>query len=128
MSQLGLVPLVVLGFSACSDQLQVVCTDIGCYSGLEIQVDPAPTTRFRVEAFAPGFSAVYTQECDNPASCTRIFLPEFTPDLVNIRIIAGGDTTFIEAARPEYTESRPNGPKCPPLCRTGHVTVVVPAG
>jgi len=126
-TQLALASFLVFGLSACSDQLQRICTDIGCYSGLEIQVSPAPATPFRIEAFAPGFSAVYTQDCANPADCTRIFLPEFTPDVVNVRLIAGGDTTFVEGAQPQYTESRPNGPDCPPICRTGHITISAPS-
>jgi hypothetical protein len=126
MAPRPLLPFLALALTACSDHLQLVCTLIGCDSGLEIQVSPLPTTPFRLEASAPGYSAVYTQECTDPVNCTRIFLPEFTPDVVRIRVIAGADTTFVEATNPEYTAVRPNGPDCPPICRIGHVTVVLP--
>jgi hypothetical protein len=126
MASRPLLSFLALTLTGCSDHLQLVCTLIGCDSGLEIQVNPVPTTPFRVEASALGYSAVYTQECPDPADCTRIFLPEFTPAVVRIRLIVGADTTFIEATNPEYTEVRPNGPDCPPLCRIGHVTIVVP--
>ena len=124
--QLGLAFLLGLTLSSCSDQGRI-CTDIGCYSGLEIQVNPAPTIPFRIEAFVPGSSALYTQDCANAADCTHIFLPEFTPDDVSVRLIAGGDTTFLEDAQPQYTELQPNGPGCPPICRVGHITIGAPS-
>ena len=126
VTQLGLAFFLGIGLSTCSDQGRV-CTDIGCYSGLEIQVNPAPTVPFRIEAFAPGSSALYTQDCANAADCTPVFLPEFTTRDVSVRLIAGGDTTFVEDAQPQYTELRPNGPDCPPICRFGHITIGAPS-
>lgn len=92
-----------------------VCTQIGCTSGIEVQLEEEPAIPYRVEADPGGGEARYIFECDRSAGCPRIFFVAFTPDWVMFEVIAGTDTTWYEV-RPTYTEYQPNGPRCEPTC------------
>ena len=104
----------------------MVCTLIGCDSGLQVQLDRSPSAAYRVEVFPPGSGATYTFECPSAQCGTTVFFQDFTPDIVNVRIIVGADTSFVEAVQPQYTDVRPNGAQCPPACHIGRVSASVP--
>jgi hypothetical protein len=76
--------------------------------------------------FPPGSGATYAFECATAQCGTTIFFQDFTPDVVNVRIIVGTDTSYVEAVRPQYGDARPNGPDCPPVCHVGRVSATVP--
>jgi hypothetical protein len=111
----------------CENSLQLVCTEIGCSSGVEVTLTRLPTAAFTIELAPLSASTVYSYRCAIPSDCaTGVFFPEFTPDYVNVRVIVGPDTTTAEAVQPLYSEFRPNGTRCPPTCRVGHVTITPP--
>lgn len=101
------------------------CTEIGCESGLEVVLENAPAVPFRVEAEVPGQQGLYVFDCPDPARCGRVFFAAFTPDYVRIRVTTAAGTVARDV-RPQYAEARPNGPDCPPLCRTATVAVPLP--
>jgi hypothetical protein len=53
-----------------------------------------------------------------------VSFPDFTPASVTIRVLTGTQTTEV-TRQPMYEVTRPNGPGCPPECRTARVTVVL---
>jgi hypothetical protein len=124
--------LALAGASAfvagCSDRLQLICTEIGCSSGVEVLLDRPPVTGFRVELSSPGSPTTYAYACPDAAHCSNpVFFSDFTPDVVDVRVILGADTSFAEAVRPQYTDVSPNGSRCPPTCHIGRVTATLPA-
>lgn len=93
------------------------CTEIGCESGIEVVLESPPAGAYRVEATVGGSAARYVYQCADEEGCAgRIFFPEFTPYRVFIEVTDATSTERYEVV-PEYTEHRPNGPDCPPLCR-----------
>jgi hypothetical protein len=121
------VAVLVFAVVGCYEEsMGPICTEIGCESGVEIRVVPQPVGPFRVEVSPPGSLASYVRDCENGATCTRVFFADFTPDYVNVRVIVTSDTVYLEAIRLEYDEFRPNGPDCPPLCRIARVDVKLP--
>jgi len=125
----GLALAGLLAFiGGCSDSLQLECTEIGCSSGVEVLLDRSAATGFRVELTTPGSATTHTYACPDPAHCSvQVFFPDFTPDVVNVRVIVGTDTSFAEAVRPQYSEFRPNGSRCPPTCHIGRLAAVLPS-
>ncbi len=122
------VTLLLLATTFCNDATHPkVCTEIGCESGVEVLVFPQPAGSFRVEVFPLGSPASYVRDCETAADCNQIFFADFTPDYVNVRVTTTTDTVFLEAVRLDYAEFQPNGPGCPPVCRTASVTVELPS-
>lgn len=109
--------LLVGGLSAgCDVQTPIICTDMGCSSGVEVRLQEEPAPPYRVEADAGGGTATYVFECPAAGQCPVIFFPDFTPDRLIVRVVTVSDTTRYEV-RPSYEESQPNGPGCDPICR-----------
>lgn len=99
-----------------------VCTKIGCSDGLNVLVENAPATPYTVEAVLPDGTSVAAQ-CEAAPGCEGgVFLADVTAAEVTLRIAAGGGTSS-QAVRPEYVETQPNGPGCPPTCRQARVQV-----
>ena len=119
------VPITIARCSP-SKEAGVTCTEIGCASGLQVQLDRSPSAGYTVEVFPPGSGAKYSFECPSGQCGTTIFFEDFTPDYVNVRIIVGTDTSFAEALQPQYTDLRPNGEQCPPACHIGRVAATTP--
>ena len=103
------------------------CTEIGCDSGLTIRLDGPPQAGpVRIELLTSGSGPRYVYDCPDAGGCaTGAFFPGFTGDYVRVRVTTASGTATREA-RPAYTESRPNGADCPPVCRTATVTVPLP--
>lgn len=123
-----LLPLFVTVLSGCEHWVGLEsCPLIGCQNGLEVELSTQPTTPFRVEAVAPGGISTYQFECTDPSQCgTRVFFPEFTPGVVEIRVITEDRTTTM-TYEPRYEERQPNGPDCPPECNVAKVRVEMPS-
>lgn len=112
---LALVPFAV-GSSSCGS-IVGACTLIGCHSGIEVIVEDPPESPYRVSASVAGTTTRYVYECPSEAGCAdRIFFPDYTPDRVFIEVTSAAGTIRYEVL-PDYAESQPNGPNCPPLCR-----------
>lgn len=97
------------------DSLTPFRTQIGCTSGIEVQLEEEPAVPYRVEAEAGGGTARYVYTCDPAAGCLPIIFAEFTPYRVFFEVIVGADTTLYEVL-PTYTKHQPNGPRCDPTC------------
>lgn len=100
-----------------------VCTLIGCSSGTRIILENRPTQSYRIEVFSGSSTGPkYGFQCDNPISCGDAFFPDFTPYRVFVDVILGSSQERYEVI-PNYTESRPNGAGCDPLCRQATIRV-----
>jgi hypothetical protein len=119
--QIGLIFIAaVAGCGSGSGSDPQACTLIGCDSGIEVVLDQAPTAPYRVEAYTPSQQQRHVYRCE-PSSCPpRIMFSGFTPDRAIIEVIAQQDTSRHEVT-PSYVESRPNGPRCDPVCRNATV-------
>ena len=100
------------------------CTLIGCVDGLSVEVSgltsSGPVT---VVVTAPdGSSRSATVTCAG-SSCPFQFA-NFSPASVTIDVTAGSQSRQV-TRQPEYQLTRPNGPECPPECRTARVTVAL---
>lgn len=127
MYRLLLFPALLL-LSGCGSIFgPTACTLIGCESGVEVAFAQRPDAPFRIEAEVPGHpSSRYVYECDEVSRCGgRIFFADFTPDVVRIRVVTAAGTTE-QIYSPQYSESRPNGPDCEPLCRTARIMLPLP--
>ena len=96
------------------------CTLIGCDSGIEVILEQPPAAPYRVEAYTSSQQQRHIYRCE-PSSCPpRIMFSGLTADRVIIEVISEAGTRRHDVA-PGYTESRPNGPGCDPLCRNAIV-------
>lgn len=116
-----LSPIMLLLLAGCSRSTAPgqVCTLIGCDSGIQVVLEKPPAGPYRIEAYVNSSQGPrYVYRCERQSGCPdRAFFPEFTPDRIFIEVITESGTQRYEAA-PKYQESQPNGPECPPLCRT----------
>jgi len=97
-----------------------ICTKIGCSDGLTVVVENAPAAPYTVEVGLPDGTS-RTAPCE--AGCDGgLFFEGVTADEVTVRI-TGSAGTSSQSVRPTYTDSRPNGPDCPPVCRQARVQV-----
>lgn len=119
--------LAILSLTACSTPTDPdtgsdrICTMIGCDSGITIVLENPPAGPYRIEAYVYSQGPRYVHRCERQSGCaTRVFFPEFTPYRVFVEVISDVGTQRYEVV-PKYQESQPNGPDCPPLCRTAVV-------
>jgi hypothetical protein len=113
---------------ACSG-VTTVCTLIGCDGGITVHLASLPNGPFRVELRPPGAQgASYVFERGSAAVPCRqdIFFADLIADHLFATVTAGGASRDTEITQVRYTSHRPNGPSCPPDCRTAVVTAQVP--
>jgi hypothetical protein len=97
------------------------CTLIGC-TGLVVDVTGAPAqTPVTVVVTAPDGSTG-SSTCTSATGTCSVSFPDFTPASVTIRVVTSIQTTEV-TSQPIYEVSRPNGPACPPECRSARVAV-----
>jgi hypothetical protein len=124
------VALALVAGTSCESPLVTNCTDIGCESGLWVNLDALPTGAFRVEVFAnsPDVSPSYVYECTpGPAACRqRIFFEGLVVTRPFIRVTTDVGSVLHEIQGLEYETHRPNGPRCPPECRTAETDIPIP--
>ena len=123
-------PGVLLGgagvlLCSCSDATDpIICTQIGCYSGLEVELLGTLPVEYRLELKVPGSKEFYF-DCTADSPCwPPIFIQDFFPETVRVTV-SSGDQSWTTVANPEYEEYQPNGPQCPPTCRLGRVSLQV---
>lgn len=90
----------------------VMCTQIGCSDGLNVELDGF-SEEVELELAADGETRTMT--CLPPGPCIH-FVPDFTPAEVTATAYLP-DREEERTFTPEYREERPNGPDCPPVCR-----------
>jgi hypothetical protein len=115
--------LAALVLAACSPFTNTarVCTEIGCNSGIKVILESPPAGAYRIEAYVYPQGPRYVFRCERQSGCMdQIFLVEFTPYRLFIEVVSDSGTQRYEVV-PKYQESRPNGPDCPPHCRTAVV-------
>ena len=102
-----------------------MCTEIGCVNGLAVRLPRVPTGTWRVEVTHLGTGALRAVDC-TPAACgATIFLADFQPGHVRVRVTTAGGTRETDV-RPAYRTSQPNGPDCPPTCVQTEVEMTLP--
>ena len=120
---------LVLGASlfpwSCSDTTDpIICTDMGCSSGLEVELLGTLPAEYRLTFGVPGSQDLYV-DCTQDSPCwPPIFIEDFFPETVRVTV-SSGEQSWTTLATPEYEEFQPNGPQCPPTCRVGHVLLQV---
>lgn len=117
--------LAALALAGCAPR-EVQCTLIGCVDGLSVSFTGAQPASYTLEARAAGHEPVIV-DCSSDQATFQCrpdgtFLADFTPEEVTLHITWDGGEVE-RTVRPVYTESRPNGPDCPPVCRSGQVTI-----
>ena len=123
--------LVVLGATsviACSHaEVTVPCPLLACESGVIAHLASLPAAAFRVDITPRGSSGVvYSYSCAAASKCTQdIFFPGLVLDNFTVVVTVGASTRSSDIA-PTYVTNQPNGPNCPPTCRTATVNVAVP--
>ena len=127
MQKLLLVPLAAAALAAagCNGSAEPrICTQIGCNDGLQVELRGSLPDSYTVSASASGLPT-QTVECSPGRECGEtLFFPEFMPASVTITV-RGSGVDVQQSFTPTYETSRPNGPDCPPECRSGKVIVEV---
>ena len=119
--------LVAASFAvSCSSYTGPTCTQRGCGPSLVIDLVPAPTGSYRVEALVPGSDTRKVFECADAARCIPgAAFVEFWPEEVVVRATTqagASEQTF----RPSYQDFHPNGPRCEPACRQARIQFSLP--
>jgi len=120
-----LLALATLALAGCATP-ERMCTLIGCVDGLTVDFTGVQPASYTLEARAAGHAPV-TIDCSSDQATIQCrpdgtFLADFTPEEVTLHVTWDGGEVE-RTVRPVYTESRPNGPDCPPVCRFGEVTI-----
>jgi hypothetical protein len=106
---------------ACNVVGPSACTLIGC-TGLVVEVTGAAgQTPVTVVVTAPDGSTRSATCTTATGTCPVSFL-DFTPASLTVRVSSGNQSTEL-TVQPAYQLTRPNGPECPPECRSARVTV-----
>lgn len=124
-----LAAALVPASSGCEPPLGA-CTLIGCTSGLTVELSALPVGAFSValQAGAPGESPEYRYDCAaGGAPCAReILFPGFLAERVLVTVTTTSGSVTREFTDVRFTASRPNGPRCEPVCRNARVRFSVP--
>lgn len=117
-----LFSLLVAGCTRLSD----VCTLIYCSNSLTVHLAQAPAGAYTIEVFTQPAGPRYVFTCANAAQCgSSAEFADFTPDQVTVRVTTAAGTRD-EVVTPHYSENRPNGSGCGPVCKQAEVTVALP--
>jgi hypothetical protein len=100
-----------------------VCTLVGCEAGLAIEVrgDRGGDISVKVTA-ADGQTKSF--ECDGDVAGCSTFIPDFMPENVTITVTKK-ESNFVKSYAVTYNNTYPNGEDCPPVCKQGHVDVLL---
>jgi len=115
--------VMLLAGPACNVVGPSACTLIGC-TGLVVDVTGAPSqTPVSVVVTAPDGST-RSATCTSATGTCPVSFPDFTPASLTVRVSSGTQSTEL-TVQPGYLLTRPNGPECPPECRSARVTVAL---
>jgi hypothetical protein len=135
MRPLTLLVVSLASLAACSEEEP--CTLIGCASALRVNFGAAPVAPpYSVTILADmeplmfecAMGGLLSPDPGGAAACdaTGFSFPRAPRSVtVTVRPFRDGGlaTPRTLTATPAYTESRPNGPSCEPVCRMGAVTL-----
>lgn len=138
LRRLCVVALALASGSSCVDPIGGACTLIGCLDGLRVVLDPPVALPYRARLSFPGGQTVAFQcasgsvqdltgpeialaTCDGQnfsMACTRS--PGYcTTHPVAVEVTGADGARRSATVTPQYSESRPNGPRCEPTCSSG---------
>ncbi|HMV69486.1 MAG TPA: hypothetical protein PKA64_21770 [Myxococcota bacterium] len=141
------LPLAAVALLACAGEVDHACTEIGCADGLVIELDHTWTEGdYTFEVSLDGQVITCTASipfgegdgcADDRAllSLSGTMLPVDQQTIPSITVTDGdvttvgvrvlmGDTELTNATlTPAWSTSQPNGPDCPPTCRTADETI-----
>ena len=122
---LGLLALMSPGCSLI-DGPEFACTLVGCQNGLTVRFATPPSGLLRVEVYtqSPDRQPAYVYDCTVETCYDAVFFPDLILEHGFVRVTSSAGSRLTEI-RPTYASRRPNGPDCPPLCRSASVTVPV---
>jgi hypothetical protein len=118
----GLAGLALSG-CASSTNASRVCKLESCEAGLSIDVrgDRGGDINVRINA-ADGQSKTF--DCDAEAPSCSSFFADYTPENVSVTITKK-ESNIIKSYQVTYHNERPNGDDCPPVCKQGHIDVML---
>lgn len=99
------------------------CTLIGCESGLIVRVSGLPDGEATIALQVAGQEPVI-RKCQSTATCELpgVQFTDQTPASATILVTSGDFSKSFVVTDLDYEDHRPNGPGCPPVCRTAVVT------
>ena len=117
------LPAAGAGCASNSQEGPVACTMVGCEPGLSVDVrgDRGGDVTVKVVA-ADGQSRTF--ECEAEAATCSAFFAEYMPENVSVTVTKAQGNT-VRSFNVSYANVRPNGDDCPPVCRQGHVEVML---
>lgn len=107
----------------------VVCTLIGCSSGVIVHLATMPMTTFRVELIPRGgtYGTAYAFDCRQAGGCPQdIMFPDIITESARVTVTTPRGSRETEIPSVVYTSLQPNGPRCGPECRQAKVTAQIP--
>lgn len=116
--------LACAGVSACGDIVERNCGLRPCPAELAVEVHGPQDVAYTVHVSASG-EETQTEPCIvmTETVCLAYFR-DFGPAQVTVRV-TGAEEEIAGQFAPEYETLQPNGPDCPPTCRTATVAVDV---
>ena len=117
------VLLAAAGLSACGDITERSCSIRPCPSELVVEVRGPQDVAYTVYVSASGVET-HTQSCSSLEPICTVYLRDFGPEEVSVRVTWAEQEAEAQFT-PAYETVHPNGPDCPPACRTATVVMVV---
>lgn len=119
-------PTVVLlvigcGLTGCDVSGPTACTNLGCETGLHVELEGQPQGAFSITADSPGGESRVIECTEVTTGCPLVFV-DYTPAEVMLTY-ESADVTVHETFTPTYALVRPNGPGCSPECLTATVVL-----
>jgi hypothetical protein len=120
--------LSLLALTACDSDKIMICTLLGCAGdGLMVHLSNMPATPFRVELVILGSDQVtQVYDCTATRRCSQdVFFADVKSPVVSVTVRVGAASRTSDV-HPVYSTFQPNGPDCPPTCRSATVTIDPP--
>jgi hypothetical protein len=118
--------LPLLALAALGGCLSYECTLIGCSDSLAVTFTTVPTAPFHLDVRSAAGGSLFVYDCPDITQCNPSpVLHGALPESAVFTVTYQGRTTST-TARPEYTQSNPNGRGCGPTCTEGRVSLALP--
>ncbi len=124
MKSLALVVAIAAGTAGCATAgAPEVCTLVGCEAGLAIDVRGDRGGDITVKLVAAD-GQLRTFECEAEANGCNAFFADYTPENVTVTVTKK-EGNVVRSYGVTYRNTYPNGERCPPVCRQGHVDITL---
>ena len=107
---------------SCSDSTGLFCIQIGCDSGLSIQLT-SPLTEYRMTIRGVGPKPLHIDCVQDPSCANGVFILDYFPSHVDVTVTAGEEEYRLTNHWPEYEDVYANGQGCGVTCRNGTISV-----